>query len=186
MTSSGHLYLWIGLDVHPIYRSDALALAGMVAELRNWSHRSLCRLMSLQGEKWVAQSQASREMAWTSAATRGWTGACGGTRLCREKEPENATSRTEVGLLQSSRKRTHGCTGAIMRWIKQPRVVTTGAVAVGLTLTSQTYQHKYVSSRAIRYMSDGARMTRRGRALSGGRVSRLAPWARPGLMRWHA
>jgi len=43
------LYLWIGQDVHPIYWSDALALEGMVAELRNWSHRSVCRLMSLRG-----------------------------------------------------------------------------------------------------------------------------------------
>ena len=47
----------LGVDVHPIYWSDALALGGMVAELRNWSHRSICRLRSLRGGTWVAKSR---------------------------------------------------------------------------------------------------------------------------------
>lgn len=35
----------LGVDVHPIYWSDALALDGMLGRLRNWSHHSTCRLM---------------------------------------------------------------------------------------------------------------------------------------------
>lgn len=47
MTGQVTLYLWVGLDVHPIYWSDALAVDEMAGELRNWLHRSICKLMSL-------------------------------------------------------------------------------------------------------------------------------------------
>jgi len=90
----------LGLDVHPIYWSDALAVEGMVAELRNWSHRSICRLRSLRGGTWVAKS--------TGPVGR-WRG--------QAQPRESGTRRAPTGLLttRASRKWPRGC-AEIGRW----------------------------------------------------------------------
>lgn len=44
-----------GLGAHPIYWLcvDALAVAKVVAELRNWLHDGTCKLMYTRGAGWV-------------------------------------------------------------------------------------------------------------------------------------
>lgn len=44
-------YPWPGLGAHPIYWIcvDALAVAKVVAELRNWLHHGTCKLMYTRG-----------------------------------------------------------------------------------------------------------------------------------------
>ncbi len=146
MTSSGHLYLRIGLDVHPIYWSDALALGGMVGELRNWLHRSICRLMLLRGETWVAQSQASRGR---------WRGQAQPRESGRERAEtpgsvvgrslNDATSRTEVGCRSEAAKNAQPVAQVQCYGIKQPRWLPQRAV--GLTfLAFADLPTQYVSS----------------------------------------
>lgn len=44
-------YPWTGLGAHPIYWIcvDALAVAKVVAEVRNWLHHGTCKLMYTRG-----------------------------------------------------------------------------------------------------------------------------------------
>lgn len=182
----------LGLDVHPIYWSDALAVEGMVAELRNWSHRSICRLRSLRGGTWVAKS--------TGPVGR-WRG--------QAQPRESGTRRAPTGLLTTRaslkmaeglcRNRAVECSGrrGRTRAVDGDEADPSGStlvsvlLPVGLTRASRTWQlDVLVSPPAVRYMSSKqqARPDGKGagRASSGGRSASLAPWARAGLMRWHA